>query len=261
MADVDNTEDQVIESEEQSQSPGAQSTEQVEQEEQEDQEAPEAAEDSQAEEAQEEEPPKPSRRENLRIQQLVSKLRQQQGAVSAPPASRSDGIDYRTALDADDEVITQLEADRQSYGQTLYQQGMKQAESLQFHTRLEIDAPKVESKYSFLDKGDVEHFNPVAANAINEWYLATAGYDPQTNTVANSNVRYADFVEGIMELADELAGNKVAVTTKNIVKQVANTGLRPDGSSAKRLNLNKAPESMTDEELNAVISQAIPRKN
>lgn len=130
-------------------------------------------------------------------------------------------------------------------------------ESIQFHTRLEIDAPRVASKFKQLDK-DSSEFNPAVANAINEWYLATAGYNPQTNQVGNANVRYADFVEGIMEMADEIAGQKVQSTTKNIAKQAATTGIRPDGSKAKRLNLNQAPQDMTDEELALAIKRMMP---
>lgn len=207
------------------------------------------------EEAQVDEPPQPSRRENLRIQQLIEKMRTQPQAQPAP--QRNDGLDYRTALDADDEVINKLETDRQSYGQNQYSEGIRQAESIQFHTRLEIDAPRVASKFKQLDK-DSSEFNPAVANAINEWYLATAGYNPQTNQVSNANVRYADFVEGIMEMADEIAGQKVQSTTKNIAKQAATTGIRPDGSKAKRLNLNQAPQDMTDEELALAIKRMMP---
>jgi hypothetical protein len=204
--------------------------------------------------AEEEKPP--SRRENLRIQQLISKIREQDSTPTAPVI---EGMDYRTKLEADDETVKTLEEDRQKYGQVSYQEGLKQAQSIQFHTRLEIDAPRVESKYPELDSKS-ENFNPALADAVNQWYLATAGYDPQSNQVQNANVRYMDFVEGIMEMADEIAGQKVQKTQKNIAKQAANTGLRPDGSSAKTLNLNKAPQDMTDEELEAVIKTALPRK-
>ena len=169
---------------------------------------------------------------------------------------QAQGLDYGTALDADPEVVQQLEADRQSYGQNQYNQGLEQAKSIQFHTRLEIDAPRVEAKYPQLDK-ESPKFNPAVADAINQWYLATAGYNPQTNSVQNSDVRYSDFVEGIMELSDEMAGQKNVATAKNIAKQAATTGIRPDGSKSKSMNLNQAPDKMTDDELDAIINQAI----
>lgn len=214
----------------------------------------EEPEEAEGEEAPVEETPQPSRRENLRIQQLIQKMKQAPQQQEQPKAQ---GIDYRTALDADDEVYSRLESDRETFGAQQYQQGIKQAESIQFHTRLEIDAPKIASKYKQFDTESPE-FNPAVANAVNEWYLATAGFDPNTNQVQNANVRYADFVEGIMEMADEIAGQKVQKATKNIAKQAAKTGVRPDGSRAKRMNLDQAPQNMTDEELAAAISRFMP---
>ena len=64
-----------------------------------------------------------------------------------------------------------------------------------------------------------------------------------------------------MELSTRLAKSMTADTAKNIAKQAAQTGVRPDGSSAKRLNLNKAPQQMTTEELYAVLGQKPPAKN
>lgn len=195
----------------------------------------------------------PSRRESLRIQQLIEKLKQQpqQNQAETP---RATGLDYGTALDADPEVIKQLESDRQTAVDAARADGLKAAESIQFRTMLEIDAPKVETKYPQLDKESTD-FNPAVANAINQWYLSTAGYNPENGSVQNANVRYGEFVEGIMELANEMAGEKTAKTSKNIAKQAATTGLRPDGSRSKGLDLTKAPHQMSDEELKAVIAQ------
>ena len=63
-----------------------------------------------------------------------------------------------------------------------------------------------------------------------------------------------------MELVEEIAGQKNAQTVKNVTKQAAQTGLRPDGSSAPRMNLNKAPQDMTMEELYASIGQKPPKR-
>ena len=213
------------------------------------------AEEAEDESEQEEEPKgkEPSRRENLRIQQLLAKMKQQPEQRERPS---NRGMDYKQELDADEEVVQKLEQDRRMYGEQLYSQGLEQAKSIQFQTRLEIDAPKVESKYGILNPNDKEQFHPGAANAVNSWYLNMVGYDPETNFVENPNMRYSDFVDGLFELANVIAGQKTEKTTKNIAKQSAQTGLRPDGSSAKRLNLNKAPQDMTDEELDAFLGQA-----
>jgi len=220
--------------------------------------APEEKEESEepGEEEKPEEVPPVSRRKAERLEKLeslVSRLKGEETLASQPDTPGT--LDYGTALDAAPEVIQQLEADRKAATATSFAQGIEQAKSIQFHTRLEIDAPKIEGKYSLFNK-DSEDFNPAAANAINSWYLASVGYDQKTDTVGNPNIRYADFVEGIMELADNMAGTKVEKTQTNIAKQAATTGLRPDGSSAKKLNLNKAPQQMTDEELKAVLAQA-----
>lgn len=203
-----------------------------------------------------EEPAQPSHRESLRIQKLISKLREQGQAPDEEPPKPKGGLDYRTALDADDEIISQLETDRDAHGKAQYNEGMKQAQSIQFHTRLEIDAPRVDAKFPQLNK-ESPKFQPEVADAVNQWYLATAGYNAKTNTVQNADVRYADFVDGIFQLAERIAGDKVAQTRKTITRQAASTGLRPDGSSPK-MNLNKDPGQMTDAELDARIAQAVP---
>lgn len=203
------------------------------------------------------EPKEPSRRENLRIQQLLEKMSKKEEPKEAPTPSR--GMDYGSELDADPDTVAKLEQDRQKYGQELYNQGLEQTKSLQFMTRLELDAPKVESKYGILNPADKEKFDPAVANAVNTWYLQATGYDQKTGTVSNPNIRYAEFTDSMMELVDQISSQKVAKSAKNIAKQSATTGLRPDGSSAKRLNLNKAPGDMSDEELDAFLGQAFPK--
>lgn len=205
-----------------------------------------------------EEEPQPSRRESLRIQQLIDKMKQQAPAPR-PQAQREDALDYATALDADPEVIRQLEADRQAASQASYNAGLEQNKSILFHTRLEIDAPRVEAKYKFLDSTDKESFDPVRANAMNQLYLNASGYNADTDSVLNPNIRYSEFVEAQMEFAEALLADKQIRTTKNIVKQTAQTGLRPDGSSAKRLNINQSEKTMSIEELYAAIGQTPPK--
>lgn len=229
--------------------------EEVEEEVEEEQvEEPEIEEEQQEDEA----PQEPvSRRKSLRIQQLYTKLTGEE-----PPAPRRQpqgGLDYKTALEADEETVKTLEDDRRQYGEKFYSEGLEQAKTIQFQTRLEIDAPRIEAAYPVLDKNSPK-FNPVVADALNQMYLSIVGYDPKTGRVANANVRYADYIEGIMELSDEVATEKVARTTKNLTKQAATTALRPGGNSTKRLNLNQAPENMSDEELDATIALSIPTK-
>lgn len=221
--------------------------EQVGNEEQVEEEQPEEADNQEIEQQAEAQPP--SRRESLRIQKLTEKLRSFQ--QQSTPQPQHQGLNYGEALDADPTVVKQLEDDRRAYAEQSYNQGLQQAQSIQFHTRLEIDAPKVVAKYSQLNPEDKEHFNPALADAVNTWYLTTTGYNTDTGSVANGNVRYSEFVDSIFELGNEIAGQKTQTTTRNIARQAATTALRPDGSSSKRLNLNQPVENMTNEELEA----------
>lgn len=200
--------------------------------------------------------PQPSRREQLRIEQLLEKY----GDPEVPKARRVDGaLDYEKELDADPETVKRLREDRESFGNQMHQQGLDAAKYIQFHTRLEVDAPRVEARHPELDQHS-DDFKPAVASSLNKMYLAAVGYDAKTDTVQRTDIRYSDYVESMFELVDEMASRKVEDTQRNITKQAANTAIRPDGSAPKRMNLNKAPQDMTDEELNAVIARAIPSK-
>lgn len=201
--------------------------------------------------------PQMSRRQAKRLEKLEGLVERLKGPQT-PAQRRADAIDYSKMIEAEPEVYDQLNKASQEFGNQQYEAGLQQVNSIQFHTRLEIDAPRIESKYPQFDPTS-EEFNPGVADAINKWYLATVGYDSKTNTVQNPDVRYASFVEGIMELADAMASSKTTRATQNIARQAANAGLRPDGSSVKSMNLNKAPQDMTAEELNAAISATMPR--
>lgn len=200
------------------------------------------------EEPEEPEEKPPSRREQLRIQDILAKREKAQQPT--PPASA--GLNYATDLNAEPEIVKQLEADRQAAANASYQAGIKQADSIRWEALLNADAPTIETKYPQLDKTSSD-FHPALANAINSMYLSSVGYDADNKTVTNPNIRYRDYVESVFELANEIAGEKIQSTTTNIKKQVANTGLRPDGSTSKRLNLNQSPNQMTPEELEAKI--------
>lgn len=253
-----------VEPDEEPESPAVEEPEEAETPEPEAEEEEKPAEEPQEEseeEAPEEKPP--SRREQLRIQQLLDRY--------GPPPERAQPsqpkpLNYQEALNADPEAIEQLEADRQNYGQSQYNAGIEQAKTIQFHTRLEIDAPQVESQYKFLNPRDKENFDPVRADAMNRLYLNATGFQPGDpargipDSVVNPNIRYRDFVESQMEFAEALMADKQVQTSKNIARQAATTGLRPDGSSAKRLNLNKNPSDMTDEELYAAYPVGKPLK-
>ena len=214
--------------------------------------------------AEEEEPDPvvaPSRREQLRIQQLLSKMKQEPRQQTNKPVADPDSLNYAEELDADPEIIKRLEDDRKRTSDASYDRAVKLNESSQWQTLLYVDAPQIEAKYKILNPKDTENFHPVLAEALTQRYLNMVGYDPQTKLVDRPNIRWSEFVESEMELADEIAATRVASTTTNLKKQAATTALRPDGSSsATKLNLNQAPESMTDEELDAYLASAFPKR-
>lgn len=222
-------------------------------EEESEEESEEVAEPEVKEEPEEEKPP--SRREQLRVQDLLKKY----GPPKDTPI-QSKGPDFRDKVEANEEVYKTLQDTAQQFGQDQYNQGLERAKYFQWETLLNVDEPQVRAKYPQLDPSS-EDYHPAIHNAMASKYARFVGYNPGDpekgipRSVQNSEIRYADFVEAEMEFADEIASQRVVRTTENIARQAAQTGLRPDGSSAKRLNLNKAPEDMTDEELDAVISQ------
>jgi hypothetical protein len=207
-----------------------------------------------------EDEPKPvSRREQLRIDKLLEKYGDPDARQRPTPPTPSSGLNYEDELDADPETIKRLQDDRDAASRRSYNEGAARADSILFQTRLEVDAPRVESKYKFLDKNDEENFNPAVARALNNKYLQFVGYDPDTGNVQNAKVRYSDFIEAEIELAEELYNDRINTATTNIVKQAKQTGLRPDGASPRSApNLNKAAVDMTDEELKAKIAQFFP---
>lgn len=223
-------------------------------------------------------PPTPSPREAKRIQALIEKMKQgsqppapQQQPVQPPTPPEIKPINYRELIDAPEEVYAQLEKASEEYGKSLLQGQAPQTQqppvnqptnvdemnSIRWEMGVKFDTPQVLAKYPRLDPKSPD-FDPISADALNMEYLHTVGLDQQTGLVRNPNISYAEFVEARYELANLLADEKVQTSTKNITKQAATTGLRPDGSQSKRLNLNQAPENMSDEELDAAIAQGIP---
>jgi len=198
----------------------------------------------------------------LQIQNILKKREQAQ-----PSQPSQQPMNYGDALDADPETIKQLEFDREQYAAQTRQYSVDLNKSMQFRNRLELDSSKVESQYTFLDKKSPD-FDPVRADAMNTLYLDTIGFvagNPDEgipDQIQNPSLRYPDFVEAQMEFAEALMADRQRKSVDNISKQAAQTGLRPDGGSAKSLNLNKAPEDMTDEELRTFLKrQGVPVPN
>lgn len=259
MADEDKTASQTQEEVEPEESTGAEeTTEETKEEVTEGEEAEESKETK--EETTEEEPkpeeteeePAPSPRQNKAIERLTKKLAetsQQLKDVQSKPPQKQDQI-----IGEGDYDLDQINGLAQDFGQQRYNEGLAQANSLAFQTRLEIDAPRVAQKYEILDQNS-DNFDPGRASFINELYLQTVGYDPTTGTVKNPNIRYEEFADGIMELVDTAASAKNADSSKNLAKQAAQTGVRPSGVAKKYSGDN--PAEMSDDQLDEVIAASL----
>ena len=209
-------------------------------------------------------------RQEKRVNQLeqqakelgMNKILDRIQSVRSTPSQRpgAEPLDYRQAIDAPEEVYSQLDTDRKAYGQSQYDQGVSEASR---NSRLDkwelsakIDYPLVADKLGKLAPEDVD--------VLNREYFLVSGVkqnpDGGIEDVANPNISYADFINARVEQAERLAARMNLNTQRKVTRQAANTGIRPDGTSAKPLNLTKAPQDMTDAELDAYIQRAIPKK-
>ena len=220
------------------------------------------AEEPAQEEGEEEAPEKPlSRREQLRVQDLLRKY----GPPKAP--SQEPTPDFRETVQTDDETYKLLEDTAQQYAQSRESQVLAQAETKIWRRFLATEDSQVRAKYPELDGANKEKFHPALADAINQRYLRFIGWQPGDptrgipETVHHPDASYAEFVEAEMEYINEAASLKAANTTKNIAQQAAMTGLRPDGSSARPMDLSKHPSQMTDDELEAAVVASMPERD
>jgi hypothetical protein len=199
----------------------------------------------------------PSRREQLRVQQLLERVKQgqsrPQGQEPQPRSQRQGAIDYAQELDADPEVIQRLEEDRRLAENARFREGQELAAGYEWRTLLQVDAPTVAREHPELNERSPE-FHPALSNSLSEMYLQMSGFDKETGLARNPGMRWSDFIESFWELADEISNLKVQQTTAEVAKQAAQTGIRPDGGSANKLNLNKAPEHMSDAGIGRLLS-------
>lgn len=203
-------------------------------EEQEVEESEEPEQESTDEEKEEE--PDLSPRQQKRVDQIEEKAKELKlnkildRIQSAPkPNQRNEALDYRSAIEADDAVYQTLEQDRTQYGDARYNEGLELVKAMEFRTNIKLDLPLVKDKLDKLDPADAE--------AIDKEYLMYTGYDPETGFVKNPEIGYADFVEAQIERAERLASNLHVASQKNIAKQAAKTGVRPDGGSRSGIKI------------------------
>jgi hypothetical protein len=138
--------------------------------------------------------------------------------------------------------LAQLEADRKAYGDTQRNAGLRQAQSelsplkqQLWAQQLEFDNERVQKSWGILDPQNEQEFDPDFASEMTQKYLNFIGYrtDPQTGDIQldRPNIRWTDFVKAEKQNLDRYVERAQATSTKNIVKQASNTGIRPSGQA------------------------------
>lgn len=191
--------------------------------------------------------PQPSYRENKRIAELTRKLAEAQHPAYNPPQLP------RQNIAEGDYDVDQLNGMFQQGTQEAYQAGLAQANAIGFTTDLKIEAPRVAQKYEFMNQ-DSEHFDPGAAALLNEKYLKIVGYNPNNGTVQNNNIGYEEFIDAEVELAQLLNRSASADSSRNLAKQAAQTGVRPNSVNKKNYQ-GTDPSKMTLDQLQAAALQ------
>jgi hypothetical protein len=197
-----------------------------------------------------------SPRENKRIQRLLDKLQVQEEAKKEAPTLTPKQIeegDYTL-----DQINAMFKEGQQEAYTTALQKAQESANATTFATRLEIDAPKMHSKYPYLDP-ESDEFDPGRSEFVNRLFLTTVGYDDKTGIVKNTGLRYNEFIEGFQEMVELSTNSQRADSTKNIAKQAAQTGIRPGGVT-KTVYQGDDPRKMTDAQLDAAIANMLPKR-
>lgn len=185
--------------------------------------------------------------EEMKLNKILDRVT---GGKVAPKPSGYNPLDYKQAIDADDEVVSQLSQDREQYGQDQRIQGqaeaMEQLKYVEWKNNIRFDLPMVKEK--------LDQLPPAVAKAIDREYLLYSGADIENGRVSNPNISYAEFVEAQIERAEAIASIRNQETQKNVVKQAAQTGIRPNGATSR-------PNKITSPEDIAKISQDDWEKN
>ena len=205
----------------------------------------------------EQEPEVVSRRENKRIAELTRKL--QESNLNRPVQPQAPSASSQIIGEGDYDLNQVNDLARQ-YGDQRYTEGIKQAnDSTLFMTRLELDAPKVESKYEQLNPRS-DNFDPGIADYTTQMFYKTVGLKSRSDgtfTVDNPNIRYEEFVDGFMEAVDTLASSKAADAKVNLAKRTAQLGVRPTSVAKTSEYQGDDPNKMTLKQLQSRVNKEL----
>lgn len=205
------------------------------------------------EETPEEEEPAPvSHRENKRIQELTKKL-----AASQQPQQFNQPQKDQIIGEGDYD-LDQVNKLAREYGDQRYNEALQQAKAIEFKLGLKVEAPIVAQKYDDLNPKS-ENFDQGRREFIDELYLKSVGYDERTGMVQRTDIGYEEFVDGFMTAVNKSASVIAADSSKNLAKQVSQTGIRPN-SVSKQTYQGDDPKKMTLEQLQqAALAEAKSR--
>jgi hypothetical protein len=143
--------------------------------------------------------------------------------TAATPVEESKPLNYRDVIEADDELFGVLEKDRETAVANERASVNQALLTSEWRTNIKLDLPLVKERLDKLDPADAE--------ALDREYLLISQFDGKTGNVGRNDIGYADFIEARVEQAERLASNMNLRSQKQIAKQAANTGVRPDGGA------------------------------
>ena len=147
--------------------------------------------------------------------------------------------------------LNTLEKDRSDYGQAQRDRAIQETQDSFtpikqqiWAQQLEFDDDKVKKIWNILDERDEDNYDPDFAKQMFQKYVNFIGYNRNDQTGATSidrqQIRWIDFVQAEKQNLDHYVQRAAQTSTKNIVKQATNTGIRPSGQArvAKGRNVN-----------------------
>lgn len=190
------------------------------------------------------------------LDRILDRMRHQDRDMPRQPQEGNNfkPLDYQNG----EFTVEQLEQDREAYAELRARTGFDSAvrtarterQIERFVDNLEYDLERVSDKHPELNP-DSDEFNPTRASRLNRMYYNFIGYDPDKGNIPQrTDVRYRDFIDGIMGLASDLSASDTVTATKNIARQASRTGVRPNATSNRGPSLDNPEDiaSMTKEE-------------
>lgn len=135
-----------------------------------------------------------------------------------------------------------LEADRKAAQEAARREGVQRGlsqtsprlERELWADRFDIDSERVTTKWDALNPEKTDSYKPKLEAQLVQKYIAYTGVtrDPQGRiSIEKPNIRFRDFVDAEMRNLEEYASERNAQSSKNLVRQAANTGVRPNGQA------------------------------